>query len=101
MLKPRRLTRQRASRLGRAALYLVIRLGASLCFARAPLVSLLWGTNRKVQGGTVEINLLVVRLQGVLTPAEQHLVATLPAEKGRELLKQVRTTLMEAARPVL
>ena len=36
-------------------------------------------------------DLLVVRLQGVLTAAEQHLVKTLPAEKGRDLLKQVRT----------
>ncbi|MBI3463146.1 MAG: DUF2294 domain-containing protein [Planctomycetes bacterium] len=46
-------------------------------------------------------DLLVIRLQGVLTAAEQHLVATLPAEKGRDLLKQVRTQLIEAARPVL
>ena len=44
---------------------------------------------------------LVVRLQGVLTAAEQHLVKTLPAEKGRGLLKQVRTQLMETARPAL
>ena len=35
-------------------------------------------------------DLLVVRLQGVLTAAEQQLVRTLPAEKGRDLLKQVR-----------
>ena len=46
-------------------------------------------------------DLLVVRLQGVLTAAEQHLVETLPAEKGRVLLKQVRTQLIEAARPVM
>src|SRR5215208_2449118 len=46
-------------------------------------------------------DLLVVRLQGVLTAAEQHLVKTLPPEKGRDLLKQVRTQLIEAARPVL
>jgi uncharacterized protein YbcI len=46
-------------------------------------------------------DLLVVRLQGVLTAAEQQLVQTLPAEKGRDLLKQVRTHLVEAARPVL
>jgi uncharacterized protein YbcI len=44
---------------------------------------------------------LVVRLQGVLTAVEQQLVGTLPAEKGRELLKQVRTQLIETARPVL
>ena len=46
-------------------------------------------------------DLLVVRLQGVLTAAEQHLVRTLPPEKGRDLLKQVRTQLIEVARPVL
>ena len=46
-------------------------------------------------------DLLVVRLQGVLTSAEQHLVTTLPAEKGRDLLKQVRTQLIETARPAL
>jgi uncharacterized protein YbcI len=45
--------------------------------------------------------LLVVRLRGVLTAAEQHLVKLLPAEKGRDLLKQVRTHLIETARPVM
>jgi uncharacterized protein YbcI len=44
---------------------------------------------------------LVVRLQGVLTAAEQHLVKSLPAEKGRDLLKQVRTHLIETSRPLL
>jgi uncharacterized protein YbcI len=43
----------------------------------------------------------VVRLRGVLTAAEQQLVKTLPAEKGRDLLKQVRTQLIETARPLL
>ena len=46
-------------------------------------------------------NFLVIRLQGVLTAAEQQLVQALPAEKGRDLLKQVRTHLIETARPVL
>ena len=46
-------------------------------------------------------DLLVVRLHGVLTAAEQHLVKSLPAEKGRDLLKQVRTHLIETARPVM
>src|SRR6266576_797957 len=46
-------------------------------------------------------NLLVIRLQGVLTAAEQQLVKTLPPEKGRDLLKQVRTQLIETARPFL
>jgi uncharacterized protein YbcI len=46
-------------------------------------------------------DLLVVRLQGVLTAAEQQLVKALPAEKGRTLLKQVRGHLVETARPTL
>ena len=46
-------------------------------------------------------DLLVVRLQGVLTAAERHLVTTHQAGKGRELLKQVRTQLVETARPIL
>jgi len=46
-------------------------------------------------------DLLVVRLRGVLTAAEQHLVQSQPTEKGRDLLKQVRIQLIETARPVL
>jgi uncharacterized protein YbcI len=46
-------------------------------------------------------DLLVVRLTGVLTVAEQQLVKTLPVQKGRDLLKQVRTHLVETARPVM
>jgi len=46
-------------------------------------------------------DLLVVRLKGVLTVAEQQLVASLPAEKGRDLLKEVRVHLIETARPVM
>ena len=46
-------------------------------------------------------DLLVLRLQGVLTAAEQHLVKSLSPEKGRDLLKQVRTHLIETARPIM
>ena len=46
-------------------------------------------------------DLVVIRLKGVLTAAEQHLVKTLPAEKGRDLLKQVRSHLIEIARPTM
>ena len=46
-------------------------------------------------------DLLVVRLREVLTSAEQQLVKSLPPEKGRDLLKEVRTQLIETARPVL
>ena len=46
-------------------------------------------------------DLLLVRLQGVLTAAEQQLVKSLAADKGRDLLKQVRTHLIETARPLM
>ena len=45
-------------------------------------------------------DLLIVRLQGLLTPGEQQL-AKIPSEKGRDLIKQVRTHLIETAKPLL
>ncbi len=42
--------------------------------------------------------LLLVRLQGVLTAAEQHLVDTASVEQGRDLVKRVRSLLIENAR---
>jgi uncharacterized protein YbcI len=45
--------------------------------------------------------ILVVRLEGVLTAAEQHLVKSQPPDKGRDLLKQVRRHLLETARPLM
>ena len=46
-------------------------------------------------------DILLVRLQGVLTAAEQHLVKSLPAEKGRDLLKEVRKHLLENLWPLM
>ena len=46
-------------------------------------------------------DLIVVRLEGVLTTAEQYLVKTLQADKGRDLVKQVRVQLLETSRPIL
>jgi uncharacterized protein YbcI len=43
---------------------------------------------------------VVIRLWGLLTPAEQQLAKS-PFEKGRDLLKQVRTHLIETAKPLL
>lgn len=44
---------------------------------------------------------LLVRMKGVLSPAEQNLVSALRADKGRDLLKGVRTNLVELSRPRL
>lgn len=46
-------------------------------------------------------NLIVIRLKGVLTAAEKHLVKTLQPANGRDLLKQVRSQLIEIARPTM
>jgi uncharacterized protein YbcI len=44
---------------------------------------------------------LVVRLEGALTAIEQQLTKSFPPDKGRSLVKQVRTHLIETARPLL
>ncbi len=46
-------------------------------------------------------DLLVIRLQRVLTPAEQQLAKSDGDVKGRSLIKQVRRELLEKARPLL
>jgi uncharacterized protein YbcI/FixJ family two-component response regulator len=46
-------------------------------------------------------DLLVVRILGVLTLAERQLGKAFSPEKGRNLIKQVRTQLLELARPML
>jgi uncharacterized protein YbcI len=46
-------------------------------------------------------DLVVIRLKGALSAAEQHLVKSFPVDKGRDLLKEVRVQLMETARPTL
>jgi uncharacterized protein YbcI len=46
-------------------------------------------------------DIVLVRLKGVLTAAEQQLVKSFSPDKGRDLLKEVRTHLIETARPML
>jgi uncharacterized protein YbcI len=46
-------------------------------------------------------DLIVVRLQRVLTAAERQLAKGSEASQGRALVKQVRTELLETARPLL
>jgi uncharacterized protein YbcI len=43
---------------------------------------------------------VVVRLKGLLTPAEQQLARS-RSDKGRDLLKQVRTHLIETSKPLI
>jgi uncharacterized protein YbcI len=46
-------------------------------------------------------DMVVIRLQRVLTPAEQKLADTTDEKTGRTLIKRVRTELLEKARPLL
>lgn len=46
-------------------------------------------------------DMVLVRLKQVLTPAEKQLAKTSNGDKGRALIKQVRTELLEKARPFL
>lgn len=43
-------------------------------------------------------DLILVRMRGILTPAETSLAAVQPPEKGRDMLKSVRTYLLETSR---
>src|SRR4051794_40752818 len=46
-------------------------------------------------------DLIVVRLQGVLTEAERNLAKTASNVEGKDLIKQVRSNLIQVARPAL
>jgi uncharacterized protein YbcI len=46
-------------------------------------------------------DLVVVRLKGVLTPAELKLAAATDNQRGRHLLKEVRQELLDRGRPLL
>jgi uncharacterized protein YbcI len=46
-------------------------------------------------------DMVLVRLRGVLTPAERQLAGADSSPQGRDLIKQVRRELIEKARPLL
>ena len=46
-------------------------------------------------------DMIVIRLQRVLTPAEQRLAGASDEMRGLTLIKQIRTELLEKARPLL
>ena len=46
-------------------------------------------------------DIVLVRLMGILTPAEKNLAKIEDSRHGRELIKQVRNELLEKARPQL
>ncbi len=46
-------------------------------------------------------DMIIVRLMGVITRAEQQLSTTGDKDRGRDLIKQTRMALIEKARPIL
>lgn len=46
-------------------------------------------------------DMVIVRLRGVLTPAEQQLAKSDDPQRGRRLIKEVRSELLEGARSLL
>jgi uncharacterized protein YbcI len=46
-------------------------------------------------------NLIIIRLQGVLTPAEKQLAQADYADAGRDLIKRMRHALLQKSRPLL
>jgi len=74
---------------------------AALCKGMAAFEQEYMGRGPKDIRAHLVGDIVLIRLHGVLTAAEQHLVKTLQPEKGRDLLKQVRRQLMETARPFL
>jgi uncharacterized protein YbcI len=55
---------------------------------------------REVRSHIID-DLVVVRLKGVLTPAEQRLAETEDPHRGRDLIKQLRSELIEHGRDML
>lgn len=46
-------------------------------------------------------DMIIVRLQGVITRAEHHLATSADDSRGRDLIKETRMQLIEKARPLL
>ena len=56
------------------------------------------GRGPKETSAHIVEDLIVVRLKGVLTPAEEQLTQSID---GKELVKKIRSTLIDKARPLL
>jgi len=46
-------------------------------------------------------DMVLVRMKGIITRAETHLASADPTGRGRDLVKQSRTELVEKAKPML
>ena len=46
-------------------------------------------------------DMVIIRMQGAITKAEENLASSADAGRGRELVKQTRVQLIEKARPLI
>lgn len=46
-------------------------------------------------------DIVLVRMKGIITRAEHHLASADPTGRGRDLVKQSRTELLEKAKPIV
>jgi uncharacterized protein YbcI len=70
---------------------------AAVCEGFARFVQDFMGRGPKEIRAHLVVDLVVVRLRGILSAAEISLAAVLPPEKGRDMLKNVRTYLLESS----
>ena len=71
---------------------------AAVCEGVARFMQTFMGRGPKAIHAHLVTDLVIVRVQGVLSVAEQHLFSTLEPQKGRDLFKGLRTQLVESAR---
>jgi len=74
---------------------------AAICDHLARCAQDYLGLRPRTIRATLLPSLLVVRLQGMMTVAEQQLLLTSGAGNARDMIKQMRGALAEAARPIL
>ena len=71
---------------------------AAVCEGMANFMQTFMGRGPKSIHSHLIADLVVIRAQGVLTAAEQHLFVMLEPQKGRDLFKGLRTQLLESSR---
>lgn len=71
---------------------------AAVCEGMARFMQTFMGRGPKSIHSHLVADLMVIRVQGVLTAAEQHLFMMLEPQKVRDLFKGLRTQLVESSR---
>ena len=78
-----------------------IEIEAAVCEQLARFAQDYLGLRPRTTRAYLLASLLVVRMQGMLTVAEKQLLLTSGTGNSRDMIKQMRVALVEAARPIL